>query len=323
MEEPRVVAIDIGATNTRIALMQGRTTIQQDRWDTQQYAGDPNLLLARIDEWFWDLNFPQPRRLGISFAGPTNDVEGTAKLTNVAGWEDWIPVRKILDGMLDPDHAFITTIRIGNDATLGAFAEYRFGVKTPNLAYMTISTGVGGGVLLNGQLYTGPRGAAAEFGHFTVDINPRALCGCGLYGCLEAHVAGPGIANRARKAIRDEFGRGMAAYLKNRGLEPDQITAEIVAQMADANVPSARQLWEEVAEYLARGLHAIAMAYDPEVIVLGGSVTNSHHLFLELAIRLFRKGYPPKWEVPEVVLTQLGDEISLLGAQALVLEALT
>ena len=149
-----------------------------------------------------------------------------------------------------------------NDATAGAAGEHLYGAGagTRNMVYLTISTGVGGGVVLDGRLYRGASGNGGELGHVTVDWRGRPCRGCGRRGCLEAYVSGTSIAERAAEAVRADGNSTLA-----RVTEP---TAADVASAARAGDQLARAIWDETVDALACGLTSIVNLFEPELVVL-------------------------------------------------------
>ena len=323
MSVPRTVVADIGATNTRLGVMTGSKLTSQAVLRTQDYAGDPELLIKAISSWILRAANDDIRGIGLSFAGPTDDVAGTASLTNLEGWQSPVLVRSLLSQKL-ADFRLDPPICMGNDATLAALAEYQYGGhRSKNLAYLTLSTGVGGGVILGGKMYTGVNGGAAEFGHIQVNYERASSrrCGCGRYGCLESEISGTAIAKQAEEMLTIMRGSGIQNYLKAHGLHNEALTASIVADMATDDIIETKEIWWSAGRYLGRGLQVIALAYNPEVIIIGGSVSNASDLFLPEAVEVFRQGFEPNCTVP-VRVTTLGDQISLLGALALVTQTL-
>jgi glucokinase len=169
------------------------------------------------------------------------------------------------------------------------------------MVYLTISTGVGGGLVLDGKLYRGATGNGGELGHVTVDWHGRRCRGCGRRGCLVAYVSGTSIAERAREA----------------GFAP--ATAEDVAAGARAGDPLAARLWGETVEALACGVTSIVNLFEPEVVVLGGGVVRSGEQLLGPVRQLvLESSMKPAGAAVEIVATPLGDRVGVVGAAAIV-----
>jgi glucokinase len=178
-------------------------------------------------------------------------------------------------------------ILLENDANAAALGENRFGagVGTRLMVYLTISTGVGGGIIIDREVYHGVSGAAGELGHIIVWFNgPRCLCG--ERGCLEAVASGTGLAWRARELVERGEAPGLARVLTEKG----ELDADEVADAVRAGDKQARRLFEEAGLYLGCALASLINIFNPEMIVLGGGVvTGAGDLFLDHAERVMRQ----------------------------------
>lgn len=205
---------------------------------------------------------------------------------------------------------------VENDANAAAWAEYRFGAGRgeKDLVCVTVGTGIGGGVVLDGQLYRGRHGIGAEFGHMQVVPDGRR-CGCGQRGCWEQYCSGRALLHEAREIadVQAEFG---ARLLALGGGEPEGIEAVEVTQAALEGDPAALACFEEIGGWLGQGLADLAALLDPGVFVVGGGVADAGKLLLEPARRVFGErltgaGHRP---VAEIRLARLGNEAGLVGA---------
>jgi glucokinase len=213
-------------------------------------------------------------------------------------------------------------VQIENDANAVALGEHRYGAGrgVANLVYLTISTGIGGGLILDGQLRRGEHGLAGEIGHMVVRPNGPD-CTCGNRGCLEALASGLAIADRARLALAHCAG---SAMLRLAGDNPQAITAEIVFRAAMAGDPAAAWLIEQVAEDLGLALAMLASIVDPGRIILGGGVAKAGEQLLRPVRSVFRRyAFPMLAERVSIVQAAALDEGGLLGAAALVAQAAT
>jgi len=192
---------------------------------------------------------------------------------------------------------------LDNDATAGAAGEHRYGAGrgTHAMVYLTISTGVGGGVVLDGAVQRGRSGNGGELGHVTVDWHGRRCRGCGRRGCLEAYCSGTSIAERAVEAGMD-----------------DGVTAADVAQAARAGNEIASRVWDETCEALACGLTSIANLFEPEVIVLGGGVVRTgEQLLAPVRTSVAEQMIGPS---VSIVAAASGDAVGVVGAAAIAYE---
>jgi glucokinase len=248
--------------------------------------------------------------VGVSFGGPVDAARGLVLLSHhVPGWEE-MPLREWLEERLGVPAA------VDNDANAGALGEHRFGAGQgyDSLMYITVSTGVGGGWILNGQPWRGADGMAGEIGHTVVDPD-GPLCLCGKRGCVERLASGPYIAQRAREWLKVQPERGrILRTLARDNLEA--ITAKLVAQAAAQGDALAWEALEIAAWGLGVGIGNAANLVNPGCFVLGGGVTKAGERFWEEMRRTARETALPEVHF-EVVPAVLGDDAPLWGAVAL------
>ena len=235
--------------------------------------------------------------VGIGCGGPLDSEKGmlVAPL-HLPGWKD-VPVAELAA------NAFDRPAFLDNDGTAGAAGEHRFGAGrgTHAMVYLTISTGVGGGVVLDGVVQRGRSGNGGELGHVTVDWHGRRCRGCGRRGCLEAYCSGTSIAERAVEA----------------GME-EGVAAADVAQAARAGDEVASRVWDETCEALACGLTSIANLFEPEVIVLGGGVVRTgEQLLAPVRVSVAEQMIGPP---VSIVAAASGDAVGVVGAAAIAYE---
>lgn len=205
---------------------------------------------------------------------------------------------------------------VENDANAAAWAEYRFGAGRgePNLVCVTVGTGIGGGLVIDGALYRGRFGIGAEFGHMQV-VRDGRRCGCDQRGCWEQYCSGRALLREAREIadVRPVYG---ARLLALGGGEPEGIEATEVTQAAQEGDPAALECFEILGGWLGQGLADLAALLDPGVFVIGGGVADAGDLLLEPARRVFAArltgaGHRP---LAEIRPAQLGNEAGLVGA---------
>jgi glucokinase len=212
---------------------------------------------------------------------------------------------------------------VGNDADAAAWAEYRYGAaRGADLALMiTLGTGIGGGIVMDGRLQRGSHGVAGEWGHMRVVPDGR-LCACGNRGCWEQYASGTALGQTAREVARNS--PAAAALLLDRvGGDPDRLTGEDVARAAADGDALARELLAEVGSWLGQGIADLAAVLDPEVVVIGGGVSVLGETVLgpardRLERALPGRGFRPG---PRVVAAELGAQAGLVGAADLVRRA--
>ncbi len=253
---------------------------------------------------------PPLAAVGVSFGGPVDAARGLVLLSHhVPGWEK-MPLREWLEERLGVPAA------VDNDANAGALGEHRFGAGQgyDSLMYITVSTGVGGGWILNGRPWRGADGMAGEIGHMVVDP-AGPVCLCGKRGCVERLASGPYIAQRACEWLeaQPERGRILRALTENN---LEAITAELVAQAASQGDDLAWEALEVAAWALGVGIGNAANLVNPECFVLGGGVTKAGERFWEVVRRTARQTALPEVHF-DVVPAALGDDAPLWGAIAL------
>jgi glucokinase len=245
------------------------------------------------------------RAVGIACGGPLDPLGGRVLCPpHLPGWAD-VPI-----GPLAED-AFGVPFALQNDATVGAIAEYRFGAGrgTSTMLYLTVSTGVGGGAMINRSLHRGAAGNGGEFGHLTVHRGGRR-CGCGRRGCVEAYASGTAIAQRAREALAGGAPSTLAAL-------PAPTAADVSAAAA-AGDPLAAAVWAETVDLLGAAVTDLVNVFEPELVVLGGGVTRAGAMLIDPVRRLVaREAMAPAARAARVVRAELGDLVCVVGAGAI------
>lgn len=213
------------------------------------------------------------------------------------------------------------SILVVNDANAAALAEHRFGAGqgVANLLYMTVSTGVGGGIIINGELYQGAHGFAAEVGHITVAAS-GPVCQCGRHGCLETMASGTALAREAQTRLAAGESSVLQARVKQDGL--DSITAELVFEALAQNDTLARAVVEQGSFYLGVGLKSLVNVLDPDRIVIGGGLSNQWEIYIAPALEVMREqAFANMGKDLPVVPPGLGVQTGALGAIAVAASA--
>jgi len=255
-----------------------------------------------------------PSAVGISCGGPLDAQNGvlTGPL-HLPGWVD-VPIVAMAEA------EFPVPVALENDATAAAYGEYCFGAGrgTETMVYLTISTGVGGGAIINGRLHRGASGNGGEFGH--IQVRPGGRPGYGnRAGTLEAYASGTAIAQRAAEAVADLTANGGHSSLG----EIAQIRAEDVVAAAKAEDPLAEAIWTETVEVLASALTDLVNILEPDLVVLGGGVTRSGDMLIEPVRRsVLEQAMPPAAAAVRIVLAELGDTVGVVGAGAIAFDKL-
>lgn len=307
-----VVGGDLGGTRFRAVLATDAGEIIA-RANTLTHAEEGlEAVLARMtatmEQVMEGVDRTRVRAVGVAVPGPIDPKTGTVySPPNLPGWGE-VPLARILADRLQ------LPVVAGNDANLAALAEHRFGAGrgTEHMVYVTVSTGVGGGVIVGGQLLVG-NGGASEVGHHVIERwGPR--CGCGNYGCLEAFSSGTAIARAAAERIAN----GAVSSLAARADEgTSRISAEDVVEAARAGDALAKEVLHEAGYSLGIGLANLMHLFDPDVIVLGGGVTHAGPLLFEpMHQALADRVIEPFRQRVRIALAELGDEVGVWGAIA-------
>ena len=307
-----LLALDFGGTkHTAAVIARGERDWRAHRCVFSPAGADARYDIETMQSLARELLIGErPAAIGVSFGGPVDATTGTVRLSHhVPGWEN-VPLRAILEA------DFAAPASVDNDANVAALGEHRFGAGRgcKDLLYITVSTGVGGGWVLNGQPWRGAEGMAGEIGHAVVDPNgPRCLCG--KRGCVERLASGPYIAQRAREWLAEQPGRGQVL----RGLigdDADKVTAQLVSQAAAQGDELAWEALYVAAWGLGVGIGNAANLINPERFILGGGVTKSGDRFWEVVRRVARETALPEVHF-DVIPAALGDDAPLWGAVAL------
>ena len=316
-EEPVALVMDVGGNWIRVALATSAgELVWRDRIATQAHQSG-RAVTARIDaqleKGIAEAGSRKIAGIGVGLAGPVDhqtgkmysppNIPGLDGVSFKALWKDRVKC----------------PILVGNDATLAALGEYRYGagVGAHTLVYLTISTGIGGGIVIGGRPMTGANGMAGELGHMSVGRN-GPQCKCGNVGCLEELASGTAIAQTARKLLSQNGGSIMMNLVSgNLGL----VSSKTVFQAAAEGDQPAVDILEGVMEVLGAGLVNVLHIFNPDVIILGGGVSINHWEYLRPGVESFIKAHAMSHVRKmgyKLTVSSLGDDIGMLGAAALV-----
>ena len=302
-----LLGVDIGGTKIAVGIADDQgNLLDQDRFMVAT-TGSPGQALDRVAEMARALSARRQdslRHIGIGSPGPFHD--GTLdNPANLPGWHGVDLARSLSQRLGCP-------ATLQNDATAAAIGEWMFGrgQHTQHLAYITVSTGVGAGFVLNGQPYGGPHGNAAEIGHIVLDPN-GPQCNCGLTGCLESMASGTAM-GRVGNQRRSE-----SAYLSAEITAGTVIRAEDVIAGWHNGDAVCTEMVDDVARHLGHGLGILVNLVNPQRIVLGGGVMHAGEPLLE-KIRHWTAVYsmPTLYRETELTLSGLGADTGLVGAVA-------
>jgi glucokinase len=246
--------------------------------------------------------------VGIGSPGPLDRSTGTVINTPNLGWRNF-PLRDLIA------NAVGLPATLDNDANCATYGEWWLGAgrNVDTLVGLTLGTGIGGGIVLDGEIFHGASDAAGEIGHMTIEANGRK-CKCGNYGCLEAYASGPAIALRAVEGLEAGVESLLPALVNGR---VEDITAATVYEAVVLGDPYANEVMRETAKILGAGVANMINVLNPEMVVIAGGVTRAgDHLFAPLQAEVRKRAFRSAQEACEIVSAQLPGTAGVVGAVA-------
>ncbi len=302
------IAVDIGGTQIRAACYpeEGITPLSITRIATKHPAVSPLGRLYESIETVWPSD-QKVRGIGIASPGPLNPFEGKILVTpNIPGWENLPICNSITERFSVPAY-------LGNDANLAALAEWKFGAGRGyhDLVYLTISTGIGSGVIIEDRLLLGSNGLASELGHVTI-CNDGPACPCGQHGHLEAVASGTAIAHW----VEQELENGVESTIP-RGKHLSGKELYDAAQNGDRLAIDA---FKRAGNYIGQAIANILHIFNPSIVIIGGGVSQSGALLFEPIRESIHKHVMTPYHLEGLILTQaiFGDDVGLIGALTLI-----
>jgi glucokinase len=246
--------------------------------------------------------------VGIGSPGPINRERGMVINTPNLGWTN-LPLRDLISQAVD------LPATLDNDANCATYGEWWLGAGqgVSNLVGVTLGTGIGGGIVLNGEIVHGASDAAGEIGHMTIEFTGRK-CTCGNYGCLEAYCSGPNIAARAREGLEAGYESVLTQLVDG---QLDSITAATVYEAAVLNDPYANEVMAETAKILGAGVANMINVLNPQAVVIAGGVTRAgEHLFTPLRSEVRRRAFRSAYDACSILPAALSETAGMIGAAA-------
>lgn len=310
------IGVDVGGTNVKIALVDfDGKIIYSNTVPTRAemgYEAGVNNIKQAIKELMSETGESAKtiEAIGFGLPGQIDYKEGIVKnLPNIPGWIN-IPLAKIIE-----DEFSIPT-RLDNDVRCAALGELNFGAGKgcENLICITVGTGIGSGIVLNGRLVRGASNAAGEIGHIKMDMTGGPLCGCGDYGCFEAYASGPAIVTMAKEYISG----GKSAKYKEMATD-GIITPYIVAQAALQGDAVSIQIFKQMGKIIGTGLASVINLLNPEKIIIGGGVADAGSILLDpIKATITDRAMPIQANAVQVVPAQLANTAGVIGASLLI-----
>lgn len=309
------IGIDVGGTNVKIALVDDGKIIYSNSVPTYAQMGY-EYTVNNIKQAIKDLmketetTAADIKGIGFDFPGQVDYKTGIVKLApNIPGWVN-VPIAQMIE------EAFHIPTKIDNDVRCAALGEMNFGAGKgcQNFVCITVGTGIGSGLVVNGQLVRGAANAAGEIGHIKLQMKDGPICGCGDTGCLEAFASGPSIVAMAQDYLKS------GKSTKFREMAGDgEITPYIVAKAAEAGDPVAKRIFTIIGEYVGMGLVSVINLLNPEKVIIGGGVAEAGDLLLEpIRKTVMERAMVVARESVEIVPAELGNSAGVIGASMLV-----
>lgn len=311
-EKNMYIGIDLGGTNIAVGIVDEQGNIIHEKSCATRVGKEPqeivadmvDLILSVLEEFHMALK--EIKAVGVGIPGLADNNGYVINCVNL-GWKN-VPLRELLENKLQKP------IYIDNDATVAALAEYERGsMKNCKSGIMlTLGTGIGGGIILNGEVYSGFNGVGSELGHIVVGEN-FYTCNCGRNGCLETFASSTAIIKYTKKII-GEMNENTIIIDKAEG-DLNNINAKIIFECAKEGDKIANLAVDRLVKYLSLGIFNIVNFMDPEVIALGGGVAGAGQYLLDMVInevmpnRIF-----DKLPMGRIVLAELGNEAGIIGA---------
>ena len=312
-----VIAVDFGGTKTIVAAVLPDSKIVSRRFYLTRAEEGAREVIKRLVSAVSDSIVQvkskgmAPAGIGIGVAGVLDITRGTVTTSpNLPGWRN-VPIKEIMAA-----RSGLNTFLI-NDASAAALGEYCFGAGQgrSNMLYITVSTGIGGGIIINGELYSGASGCAGEWGHMTLEPN-GPQCHCGNFGCLEALAAGWAITREAVTRMEKGESSSIAELVDGRA---DSITAEVVANAARKGDRLACEIVAKAANYLGIGLANLVNIFNPELIVIGGGLSKMGNMLLKPAKQVIKeRAFRLPARTVRIVRARLGSNAGIIGVAAYV-----
>ena len=310
-----VIGLDLGGTKIlSVCVDRDMNVVSQDYRTTEADEGPEAVIDRMAESARAAAGDGDILAVGVSAPGPVKTYEGIVTTPpNLPGWND-VPVAKLISERMN------LQAWVENDVNCGALAEHRLGAGrgSRHLVMVAPGTGIGGGLILDGKLYRGASGGAGEVGH--IQIDPRGpVCLCGRHGCLEALASGSALDAQARAIVESEP-EGIVARLSAREKEePDARILDLAADEGDENAVSALM---QAGMYFGSGLTSLINLFNPEVLVIGGSLRKSA-IYLQTALGIAKQqAFPQHAADVRIVEAELGDEAPAIGAAIIAWENL-
>lgn len=310
------VGVDVGGTSVKLGLFDQEHLISKSQFNTVKINLLVKELVKNIKLLFEtnNIDIKYLKGIGIGFPGHVDGKNGIVVYSNNLVAHNYPLVSEIQKELNVP-------IRISNDANVAAFGEYHFGIgkNYNNIVFVTLGTGVGGGIIIDGKILEGKNGAGAELGHMVISRNGE-LCSCGRRGCFETYASAKALLKNARVAMNNN----PTSILNQMVEDPNDLDGIVFFNALEKNDKVAKIVFEEYIENLAEGLTNLANIFRPDAIILGGGISyRGNELMAPLQERLGKMIYGGQWNAKvELMISELKNDAGIYGAYAMAKEYL-
>jgi len=310
------IGIDVGGTNVKLALVNDNGQIVYSNSVPTRAEMGYEFTVNNIKQAIYELlketklEAKDIQGIGFGFPGQVDYKAGIVRnAPNIPGWVE-VPIAKLIE-----DEFNIPT-RVDNDVRCAALGELNYGAGKgcENMVCITVGTGIGSGLIINGKLVRGASNAAGEIGHIKLQMHEGPICGCGDTGCFEAFASGPSIV-----AMAEEYIKGGKSTKFREMANGTAITPFIVCEAAKVGDPVAQRIFTIMGEYLGIGLASVVNLLNPEKIIIGGGVADAGEILMRPLVDTLRKrAMKIAGSAVEVVPAQLGNTAGVIGASLLI-----
>jgi len=316
---PLILGVDLGGTKilTAVTDSEGKM-LSRDHHITPAQKGHEAVIQSILESAHRVLEqanvaISELTAIGVGAPGLSNPETGILFTSpNLPGWRN-VPLKDIMQERLGK-RTFVI-----NDANAAALGEFYFGAArgVRNFIYITLSTGIGGGIITDGKIYSGASGAAGEVGHMTIN-DEGLICNCGNRGCWETLASGTALAREARHRIKEGVRTSILEYAEG---DVEKVTAQVIHSAAEQGDSLAKELIARTGYYVGVGLANLINIFNPELIVIGGGLSNIGNMLLEPAFKVAgERAYEEAFKAVRFASAELGRNSGVLGAAAFALQ---
>lgn len=299
------IGVDIGGTSVKLGSFDTEGSLL-DKWEIptrKENSGDK--ILPDIAASLTERVKGEIKGIGLGVPGPVTEDGTVLKCANL-GWDVFNVAKKVTE------LTGVDNVAVGNDATVAGLGELWQGGGRgfSDMVMVTLGTGVGGGIILNGKIVSGSKGAAGEIGHIKVEENEDDVCGCGGHGCLEQYASATGIVRMAKRFMKPD----------STVSDCENLSAKKVFDAAKSGDSYCMEIVEKFGKYLGTALSNISCVIDPEVIVIGGGVSRAGQIILDVVEKWYQKQSMFALRNKVFRLAELGNDAGIFGCVKMVID---